>query len=66
MDTALVQPKSVCDEALGILSGSDAQNAFARDGSYGLIGDHGRAHSASPVGKPRGGEHGYRPGHSGI
>ena len=33
MDTALVQPKSVCDEALGILSRLGApQNAFAREG----------------------------------
>jgi hypothetical protein len=37
MDTALVQPKSVCDEALGILSRLGApQNAFAREGVMAL------------------------------
>jgi len=37
MDTALVQPKSVCDEALGILSPLGApQNAFAREGVMAL------------------------------
>ena len=37
MDTALVQPKSVCDEALGILCRLGApQNAFAREGVMAL------------------------------
>ena len=37
MDTALVQPKSVCDEALGILSRLGApKNAFAREGVMAL------------------------------
>jgi hypothetical protein len=37
MDTALVRPKSVCDEALGILSRLGApQNAFAREGVMAL------------------------------
>ena len=37
MDTALVQPKPVCDEALGILSRLGApQNAFAREGVMAL------------------------------
>ena len=57
MDAATVQRTSVRDEALAILARLGVpESAFARDGTCGVIADHGRGHGPCADHEPGGGE----------